>query len=191
MKNVSHGVLALALVSTAGIAQATIFQFDLLGKGGAGLLSTNENGVINGAPGSGGEIGAGIFFDDSTNVLTVNVGWGSANGFTNLSGNATVGHIHGPTASGGVASFTQNAGVRYGLDNAPGWNNSASAGGFIGTRTILAGDVAALFAGRFYINVHTSANTPGEIRGNLVLVPTPSAAAVLGLVGLAGLRRRR
>jgi len=183
--------VAIAALVSAGIAQGAIHQFDLLGKGGAGLLSTNENSVINGNAGSGGEVGPGITFDDATRILTINVGWGSGKGFTNLTGNATVGHIHGPTAAGGVASFTQNASVRYGLDNLAGWNNSGTSGGFVGTVTINVGDVAALFNGQFYINVHTSLNGPGEIRGNLVFIPAPGAAAAFGVLGLVATRRRR
>lgn len=181
-----------ASVLAASQASAAILFFDLQGRAGSGLLSGNELHTINGTPGSGGEIGAGITFNDVTNVLTINVGWGSGNGFTNLTGNATVGHIHGLTASGGTASFNQTAGVRYGLDNLPGWNNNAINGGFIGTVNINPGDVQALLDGRMYINVHTGANGPGEIRGNIVLVPTPGAAvAMLGLGGLAAMRRRR
>jgi len=176
--------------------QAGIIHFNLQGKASSGLLSGNENTAITGSPGTGGEIGAGISFNDVTNLLTINIGWGSVNGFTNLSGNATSGHIHGPTASGGVASFTQNAGVIYGLNALPGWNNSLSAGGFNGTVQILtAADATALLNGRFYINIHTAINTPGEIRGNLVAIPEPSSVALVALVGLpiviARMRARR
>ena len=82
--------LTVFAIST-GLSQAALIQFNLLGKGGAGLLSTNENGAIAGTPGSGGEIGAGIIYDDVTKMLTINVGWGTGNGFTNLSGDRHVG----------------------------------------------------------------------------------------------------
>ncbi|HMO63785.1 MAG TPA: CHRD domain-containing protein [Verrucomicrobiota bacterium] len=186
----------LPLLFAAGLASApaATIPFELLGKAGAGLLPGNENHVINGTPGSGGAIGAGISFDDVSRVLTINVGWGSGNGFTDLTGNATVAHIHGLTADGGTASFTQNAGVRYDLNTLPGWNPSAVNGVFTGTVTIAEGDVQALLDGRMYINVHTAANGPGEIRGNLVVVPEPGAGA-LALLGAAafatGLVRRR
>jgi glucose/arabinose dehydrogenase len=162
--------LFVVLAFSAGIisAQAHIISFDLLGKAGAGLQSGNENGTINGTPGSGGEIGEGIVFNDQTGVLTIRVGWGSGNGFTNLSGNAQAGHIHGPTASGGTASFTENAGIMIGLDDKPGWNPSATSGGFNGSVTLNSTQAADLFAGRLYINVHTPMNGGGEIRGNLV-----------------------
>src|SRR5215218_8417684 len=102
---VLRGVGLAALTLLASSASATIIQFDLIGKAGTGLLSGNENFTINGTPGSGGERGAGISFNDATNVLSMDYGWGTANGFTNLSGTASGHHIHGPTASGGAASF--------------------------------------------------------------------------------------
>lgn len=186
-------LLTCCVLAAASAANAAIIQFDIIGKAGAGLLPGNENHVVSTALASGGEVLGGISFDDATNVLTVNFGFGSANGFGNLTGNATAAHIHGPTASGGSASYTQNAGVRYGLDAIAGWNPSATGGGLTGaTVAINPADVAALMDGRFYINVHTSANGPGEIRGNLVPIPEP-AGAVLGMAAgsVLLLRRRR
>lgn len=183
------GVAAGALLAFSGIAGAATIPFDLAGKAGTGLLPGNENGTIVGTPGSGGEVGAGISYDDVTNILTINVGWGSGNGFTDLTGNASMGHIHGPTASGGVAGFTQNAGVRIGLDDKPGWNASASSGGFIGSVTLDATQEAELLAQRYYINIHTGTNGGGEIRGQLV--PEPGSAAVIAVVAGASLIRRR
>lgn len=174
-------------------AHSAIVLFDIQGKAGFGMLSGNENTAITGTPGSGGEVGAGISFNDVTNILTLNVGWGSGAGFTNLTGNVTIAHIHGPTASAGVGSFTENASVKYNLDGATaGFNNSATNGGWTNTQVLIAaGDVAGLLAGRFYLNAHTALNGPGEIRGNLVAVPEPSSFALIG-VGVAGywIRRR-
>ena len=165
-RKLSLAVAASALFAFS--AHAHQIAFDLAGKGGAGLLSANENGAINGTPGSGGEVGTGIVFNDQTRVLTINVAWGSGNGFTDLTGNARAGHIHGPTASSGAAAFNDNATIMIGLDNQPGWNASATNGGFSGSVTLTAEQVEFLFAGRLYINVHTPTNTGGEIRGNLV-----------------------
>ena len=161
--------LALAVSAACALSShAHMIAFDLAGKAGPGLLAGNENGTINGTPGSGGEVGTGIVFNDQTRVLTINVAWGSGNGFTDLSGNAAAGHIHGPTTSGGTASFNENAGVMIGLNDKPGWNGSARNGGFSGSVTLTAQQVEFLFAGRLYINVHTPTNGGGEIRGNLV-----------------------
>src|SRR4051794_1639146 len=85
-------IFAAILTSLAVQTQASTVFFDLVGKGGTGLLAANQNGTVNGTPGSGGEVGAGIFYDDAANLLTINVAWGSANGFANLTGNTTAGH---------------------------------------------------------------------------------------------------
>ena len=183
------GVLSAMVVQ----AQAALIQFDLKGTDPInGLRGGNEHPVVVGG-GTGGEIGSGIVFNDVTLVLTIATGWGVSNGFTNLTGAATAGHLHGPTASGGVAAFTQDAAVKYALDSLAGWNPSLSAGGFNGTVTILAGDVVALENGQFYMNVHTAANGGGEIRGYLTVVPEPSSAALLmtGALGMLARRRRR
>src|SRR5947207_2637458 len=88
-------------------ARAAIIDISLQGTAGMGLLGGNENPAVVGG-GSGGEIGSGILFDNITLQLTVNIGWGSGNGFSDLTGTATAGHIHGPTTSPAPGSFTQN-----------------------------------------------------------------------------------
>ena len=187
-------LLALAVFSAFTLhTQAALIPFDLKGTAGTGLLGGNEapTPVVGG--GSGGEMSTGIVFNDVTLVLTIITGWGSANGFTNLTGAATAGHLHGPTASGGTAAFTQSAAPKYTIDSLAGWNPSASAGGFNGTVTILAADVVALENGQFYMNIHTATNGGGEIRGYLTVVPEPSSAALLmtGALGMLARRRRR
>jgi hypothetical protein len=184
------GTILFAVVSPA---LATITQFDLVGKAGPGLLPGNQNTVISGVPGSGGEVGAGISFNDSTNQLLVNLGWGSGNGFTNLSGNANGFHIHGATASSAPASYNEDAGVIIPLDSLPGFNASATSGGLTNTTvTLTATQATQLFAGRLYINVHTPTNGGGEIRGNLLPVPEPAIGGLIALVAIPmGMRRRR
>lgn len=184
-------LLLLSMVAASLPASAATVLFDLAGKAGSGLISGNQNGSILGTPGSGGEVGAGIFYDDVTNVLTVNVAWGTGNGFTNLTGTATLGHIHGPTTSGGTASFTQDASVLFNLDDTPEWNPSATAGGITNRTLVLnATQETELLAGRYYINIHTGTNGAGEIRGNLVVVPEPSTV-LCGLLGLGAMAWRR
>ena len=191
MRKLFASALLAGLSTLAANSHAAIIQFDLSGKSGAGLLIGNENPTV-GAGGSGGVVGAGITFNDVTNVLTVNVGWGATNGFTNLTGNAVAGHIHGPTASGGSAAFTQSAGVEMALDSLAGWNASASAGGVTGNLSFTAAQAVDLLAGKNYINIHTSANAGGEVRGYLVAVPEPTSLSLIG-VGISALliRRRR
>lgn len=199
MNSKAIAIAGLCLSVMVMPVSAAIMQFDLVGKSGAGLLANNENGVVLGdPPGSGGEVGAGISYDDVANVLILSIGWGSGNGFLDLTGTATGGHIHGPTIATGTDSFLENSNVKYSLDSLVGWNSSASGGGFVGAVNILQDDEAALLAGRFYINIHTDTpglNPSGEIRGNLVPVPEPQTYALvltgLGLIGFAARRRLR
>jgi hypothetical protein len=49
------------------------------------------------------------------------------------------------------------------------------------TFAITPAQVAYLEAGYLYLNVHTSVFPGGEIRGQLLMVPEPGTAALLGL----------
>ena len=186
-------ILLTVAFASASAVNADIIPIDLLGKAGPGLLAGNETGTVSGTPGSGGEIGSGITFDNVTLQLTINIGWGSGNGFTDLTGAATAGHIHGPTPSAAPASFNESVGVLIGLNSLAGWNSSATNGGFSGTVTLTQEQVDFLSAGRLYINVHTGTNGPGEIRGNLLPVPEPGTYAllVIGAGALVAMSRRR
>jgi len=61
-----------------------------------------------------------------------------------------------------------------------------------GNGTTLAAQLPNILAGRSYINFHTTQYNGGEIRGVLVQVPEPATLALvgLGLLGIAGIRRR-
>ena len=187
-------LLSLALfLPLAPSAQAAIINFDLIGTAGAGLRTGNEPGSILG--GSGGEIGAGISFSDVTNLLTVNVGWGSSQGFTDLSSLASNSHIHGPTASVNGNGFTQTAGVLFTLTRS---SNAVTGGIFTNAPILLSATQATqLFDGKFYINLHTANNPGGEMRGFLVAAPVPEPAeyamllAGLALVGAIARKRKQ
>lgn len=58
------------------------------------------------------------------------------------------------------------------------------------TATIDASQVGQIFQIGWY-NVTSNFNTSGMVYDNVALTPAPGAAAVLGLAGLAGVRRRR
>ena len=181
-------VLPALLILATVSAQAAIIDFDLKGIAGFGLLPGNEP-IASG--GTGGEIGSGITFDDATNLLTLNIGWGSSQGFTDLSSTATASHIH-VTASNNGAGFTQTGAVLFTLTRS---TNAVTGGTFTGPSnaiTLTAAQKTDLFNGKYYVNIHTANNGGGELRGFLVPVPEPGTllwGAAVGLV--AGFRRVR
>ncbi len=61
-----------------------------------------------------------------------------------------------------------------------------------GNGTTLSTEVPFLLAGGLYFNIHTSDHGGGEIRGQVVAIPEPTAAALAcGALVTASARRRR
>jgi hypothetical protein len=191
-KLIVTSTIAVALLASS---HAALFDYNLIGTAGAGLLFGNEPAVASG--GTGGEIGTGIRLDDlgdadpNTNTLKISVGWGSSQGFTDLSSAANNSHIHGPTAANNGSGFTQTAGVLFTLTR----SSSLATGGTIiqDITTLTAANVTDLNNGKFYINIHTANNGGGELRGFIVPVPEPTTVsmAALGAMALLGTRRNR
>lgn len=116
----------------------------------------------------------------------------------------SVAHIHG----GETVTPTTTAGVVFGFIGTP-FNDTSptdtvvtpfatGVGGTVtskwdaaeGNATTLTEQLDNLFAGRLYINFHTTQFPAGEIRGALVLIPEPATGLGLAL-GLAVLAARR
>jgi hypothetical protein len=74
--------------------------------------------------------------------------------YSGLTGPATMAHFHGPAEPG------KNAGVAVPI--------TPSASPFENSANLTDAQAADLMAGRWYVNVHTSAHPGGEIRGQLV-----------------------
>lgn len=90
-------------------------------------------------------------YNATKNLLTYNVTW------SGLTGTATGGHFHSPGIQG------VNAPVLIGLL----LQNNGSSGFASGSNTLSDTQEADLLAGKFYSNIHTTANAGGEIRGQL------------------------
>ncbi len=181
-------LLASSLIS----AQANIFQYNVT------LNGLNES-PANASPGSGL---ATIFLDTTLNTLSLNMS------FSGLTGLTSAAHIHGATAvagtgTAGVATTTPTftgfpLGVTSGsystvldLTQLSSYNPAyvtANGGTALSSEAAL---IAAIQAGKTYLNIHTSTFGGGEIRGFLTTVPEPTTLALLGVGSLLLARAAR
>jgi hypothetical protein len=175
-----------------GQVAADIVEFRLTGNAGDGLLPGNVT-PPSGSGGSGGLRMGGITFDTGTNLLHIDIGWGTGNGFGDLSGDVTMLHLHGPTDDPAPDSFSQTGPLLINLATSLSFNPSATSGGLSDNFFLGNPDVPALMQGRMYINVHTAQFAMGEIRGYLVAVPEPAIMTVIlpGFILACGFRRPR
>ena len=160
------------LVAATLSAQAAQIRFALSPPGtdaAVGLSPSNEVPAVTNSTGSGNVVGPGIVFDTDNSSLHFAIGYGSAEGFTDLTGVPFAMHIHSPAPPG------HEAGV---LTNLSGFNMPAAdptKGGHIqGSLDYPTNSVADLLAGLAYINLHTPLNPGGEIRGQLIALPPPT-----------------
>ncbi len=156
----------LAALSSIAAAQAAIIEFDIspLGTSAAvGIKPQNEVPPVLNSTGSGNEISGGITFDTVTRTLSFAMGYGSAAGFTDLTGAATVLHIHGPAPVGVAAPPLFDLATVHFPAAIP-----AKGGLIFGSVVYTPAQAVDLLAGRNYVNIHTVANPNGEIRGQLV-----------------------
>lgn len=94
-----------------------------------------------------------VSYNKSTKVLSYTLRW------NNLSGAPAAMHIHGPALAG------VNAGVLSGIS---GFTAAATAT-FLGTVVVdnMTLKEEDLLGGKWYVNIHTSANPSGELRGQI------------------------
>jgi CHRD domain/PEP-CTERM motif len=187
-------VSAAAFCFFATQASASVYTF-------SAVLDGPSESPTNSSPGTGTAL---VTIDNVGHSLSVAVT------FAGLTGNTTASHIHCCTLNpdAGTAIVATETpyfnsfpiGVTSGsythlfdLTAAQSWNGAfitASGGTIAQAENAL---VAGLLANEAYLNIHTTAFPPGEIRGFLHAVPEPStwAMMILGFAGVAFVACRR
>jgi CHRD domain len=133
------GALALtALVITVPMAFAETVNLKASLKASESVPPNNSNGT--------GSLQA--TYDSANKQLAYTVT------YSGLTGNATAAHFHGPADPG------KTAGVVVPVQG-------SVASPIKGTVTLTDAQAADLLAGKWYFNIHTEANKPGEIRGQV------------------------
>ncbi len=108
-------------------------------------LSASQEVPANQSKGKGT---AAITFDTASKKLSWTVN------YSDLSGPATAAHFHGPAEAG------KNAGVAVPIPN-------QATSPVTGSATLNDTQATDLMAGKYYVNIHTTANAGGEIRGQV------------------------
>ena len=185
-------VIITQLVCTHSIGEEV--QFFVTGAQGDGLLPGNIDPPTS-SNGSGGLGSAGIVFDTDSNTLSIDILWGSENGFTDLTGEIILLHLHGPTPSLPPDNFGEvNPDIIVNLGSSLNFNSSPTNGGLTDEYFLSNEEAEWLLAGRTYINVHTDLYEFGEIRGYVLpvnAIPEPATAGLFGLASLVAVSRRR
>jgi hypothetical protein len=200
MKALFSGLLCVSVLAS----QSAIWEFDLGGKGGPGLLAANEvqpnSSIATGKELSYYEV-PGIVYDDVAKTLEFHAGWGThetVNG-AQLTGHYISSALYGPAtmhenAARPLYSFDPSNGLLTGSDHS---GRSALVHARVQLVELegysIAQQQADLLASRWYFNVLSTAFESGEIRGQLMSVPEPrhyALASGAALLAFAAVRRK-
>lgn len=208
MKPLPH-LLASLLLITAATAPAATYQIDFSPFNLAlsttnytanrdhatGLSGLNVNPqVVTGA--TGDEIGAGILYDDVSNLLSFQFAFGEGFGFVGLNGGYLGAELNGSaTSSSNYPALNSNGPQLHEIGSSyTAFGASTTSGSYNGSVTLSAAEETLLLDNLLYFNILSSNYSNGEIRGQLVpvsVVPEPSSALLLLGSGLMLLLRRR
>lgn len=157
-------IVALGALAAAANAEIFLFEATIDGSQEPTPVVTQASGTMTGQ------------YDDVLNEFSFS--W-DITGPLNGTPGAPGAHIHmAPAGVNGPIQFFMSDGV-WPLSGAATWTGVTTT------------HVDALFDHNLYLNFHTTAHPGGEVRGQITLVPAPSAAGLIGLAGLALVRRRR
>jgi len=170
------------------IALATALTF-ATASANAALYSVSEELLVSNTnpdtSATAGENAIGSFtgsYDTDTNILTYTMTW---SGLSSPIAGSPGAHIHGPAPLG------SNAGVLHAITSS-GSESGSVTGSFNFTDNASATE-SDFLDNLWYVNLHTTTNTSGELRSqiNPTLVPEPSTALLscFALLGLAFRRR--
>lgn len=183
MNKFTTALVTAALLTLPITTQALTFQFN------AGLNGANEVSPT-GASATGV---ATLFYNDNNSVVTTDDAYSFSLSAFGLSGVATGMHIHAPAAVGvnGPILVPLTAPTFLVLNS----SGSLLIGG-VNVAPPSTSFLGQLQSGLAYVNIHTTLNPGGEIRGQLLpvaIVPEPSTYAMLlaGLGVIGVLVRRR
>lgn len=137
-------IVLVCILSFSGLAYATTTH----------LVATIDGAQANagGGTGSPGTGSATMTYDDATGVFSWNISW------SGLVGTETFAHFHGP------ALPNQNAGVQVNFAAISGLASPS-----IGETMISPAQAADLLNDLWYINIHTTVEAGGEIRGQVTV----------------------
>lgn len=135
-------------------------------------LAPNAEQVVGVEVDSDG-VGAGwLHLDTETNTID----WSIV--YSNLTGDPTLAHFHGPAEPG------ENAGPQVALEH--------TTNPMIGSAAVSDLQKIQLLDDLWYVNIHTEAYPAGEIRGQVVrVIPEPATVALFAIGAVLCLRRSR
>ena len=203
----SLAALVVLFASASALAQPAVFTANMTNANEPGNIQPT-NSVTGAARSSSGTATFTLNAARTQLTMTATIVGIDVNGTQSADANDNLvnAHIHA-APTGGTATFP----VVWGFHGTPANNSNPADGGVVPTPggvggtftatwdlnegnggTNLTAQLPNIFAGRSYINFHTTQFGGGEIRGTLVEVPEPSAALLaLGATSLLALRRRR